>query len=54
MRRMERFAALTVSLDLYEDGIGVMRDVQTAKPQEFRTGDGWFIYNLVTNLAQRW
>ena len=36
------------------DGIGVMRDAQTAKPQEFRTGDGWFIYNLVTNLAQRW
>jgi hypothetical protein len=43
-----------VSFDPYEDGIGVMRDAQTAKPQEFRTGDGWFIYNLVTNLAQRW
>ena len=25
---------------------------RTAKPQGFRTGDGWFIYNLVTNLAQ--
>ena len=23
----------------------------TARPQTFRTGDGWFIYNLVTNLA---
>ena len=43
-----------VSFDAYEDGIGVMRDAQTAKPQTFRTGDGWFIYNLVTNLAQRW
>ena len=43
-----------VSFDPYEDGIGVMRDAQTAKPQTFRTGDGWFIYNLVTNLAQRW
>ena len=43
-----------VSFDPYADGIGVMRDAQTAKPQEFRTGDGWFIYNLVTNLAQRW
>ena len=43
-----------VSFDPYEDGIGVMRDAQTAKPQTFRTGDGWFIYNLVTNLAQNW
>lgn len=43
-----------VSFESYEDGIGVMRDAQTAKPQTFRTGDGWFIYNLVTNLAQRW
>lgn len=43
-----------VSFDPYEDGIGVMRDAQTAKLQTFRTGDGWFIYNLVTNLAQHW
>lgn len=43
-----------VSFEPYEDGIGVMRDAQTAKPQTFRTGDGWFIYNLVTNLAQNW
>ena len=41
-----------VSFDPYQDGIGVMRDAQTAKPQSFRTGDGWFIYNLVTNLAR--
>ena len=25
---------------------------QTAKPQAFRTGDGWFACNLVTNLSQ--
>lgn len=43
-----------VSFDPYSDGIGVMRDAQTAKPQTFITGDGWFIYNLVTNLAQHW
>ena len=43
-----------VSFDPYEDGIGVMRDAQTARPQTFITGDGWFIYNLVTNLAQHW
>ena len=41
-----------VSFDPYDDGFGVMRDAQTAKPQTFRTGDGWFPYNLVTNLAQ--
>ena len=41
-----------VSFDPYEDGIGVMRDAQTAKPQSFVTGDGWFTYNLVASLAQ--
>ena len=29
-----------------------MRDAQTAKPHSFRTGDGWFAYNLAANLAQ--
>ena len=29
-----------------------MRDLQTAKPQAFKTGDGWFAYNLAVNLAQ--
>ena len=42
-----------VSFEPYSDGIGVMRDAQTAKPQNFITGDGWFVYNLVTNLAKR-
>ena len=42
-----------VSFEPYDDGIGVMRDAQTAKPQNFITGDGWFIYNLATNLAKR-
>jgi hypothetical protein len=41
-----------VSFDPYSDGVGVMRDATTAKPQIFVTGDGWFTYNLVTNLAQ--
>ena len=36
----------------YDDGFGIMRDAQTAKPQSFRTGDGWFAFNLATNLAQ--
>lgn len=29
-----------------------MSDDQSAKPQSFRTGDGWFAYNLAVNLAQ--
>lgn len=41
-----------VSFMPFEDGVGVVRDAQTAKPQIFKTGDGWFAYNLVTNLAQ--
>ena len=41
-----------VAFDPYQDGFGVMRDAQTAKPQTFRTGDGWFPYNLAVNLAQ--
>ena len=34
------------------DGFGIRRDAQTAKLQSFRTGDGWFSYNLAVNLAQ--
>ena len=34
------------------DGFGIARDGQTAKPQTFRTGDGWFASNLSANLAQ--
>ena len=41
-----------VSFEPYSDGLGIMRDAQTAKPQSFVTGDGWFAYNLAANLAQ--
>ena len=30
-----------------------MRDAQTAKPQSFQTGDGWFAYNLGCESALR-
>lgn len=36
----------------FSDGFGILRDTTTAKPQIFITGDGWFSYNLVTNLAR--
>lgn len=41
-----------VSFDGYADGFSVVRDADSARPQIFLTGDGWFSYNLVTNLAQ--
>ncbi len=40
-----------VSFMPYSDGIGVQKDAARAKPQFFITGDGWFTYNLVTNVA---
>lgn len=36
----------------YEDGIGIQKDTTSARPQIFITGDGWFTYNLLTNLAK--
>jgi len=44
--------AKIVSFEPYSNGVGVIRDATTAKPQTFVTGDGWFTYNLVANLAQ--
>ena len=41
-----------MDFEAFADGLGIMRDAQTAKPQQFRTGDGWFAYNLAVNLAQ--
>ena len=41
-----------VAFDPYSDGLGIMRDAQTAKPQTFQTDDGWFVYNLTDNLPQ--
>ena len=41
-----------VDLEPYDDGFGIMKDNQTAKPQAFRTGDGWFAFNLAVNLGQ--
>jgi len=41
-----------VSVQPYRDGIGLQRDAAAARPMNFVTGDGWFAYNLVTNIAQ--
>lgn len=43
-----------VAYQNYANGLGIMRDAQTAKPQTFVTGPGtgWFIYNLITNVSE--
>jgi len=41
-----------VTFTPYDDGIGIQRDAASAKPQIFKTNDGWFSYNLISNLAQ--
>lgn len=35
----------------FSDGVGIVRDAATAKPQIFVTGDGWFTFNLLSNVA---
>jgi hypothetical protein len=40
-----------VSFKSYSDGIGIQRDAANARFQTFVTGDGWFTYNLLTNLS---
>jgi len=44
--------AKILSFEPFKDSIGIHRDAASAKPQIFVTGDGWFTYNLVTNLSQ--
>lgn len=43
--------AKLVALTPYEDGIGVQKDGVSAKPQAFQNLDGWFAFNVVSNLA---
>ena len=40
-----------VSFTPYSDGVLLQRDAQTAKPQIFVTGDGWFTHNLLANIG---
>jgi hypothetical protein len=42
-----------VSFEPFSDGVGVMRDAATAKPQIFVTGDGWFTYNPSAGRRRR-
>jgi hypothetical protein len=40
-----------VSFTPYSDGVAIQRDAQSAKPQVFVTGDGWFTHNLLANIG---
>lgn len=40
------------AVDSYEDAVGISIERMNAKPQVFKDLDGWFIYNLITNLHQ--
>ncbi len=41
-----------ISITPYSDGIGMQKDGASAKPQIFKPLDGWFAYNLITNLSK--
>lgn len=41
-----------VSFSPFSDAISIQRDAARAKPQVFLTGDGWFTFNLLSNLAK--
>lgn len=41
-----------VSHTPFSDGVAIVRDSASAKPQVFVTGDGWFTYNLLSNIGQ--
>lgn len=43
--------AKIVTIEPSSDGIVIMRDAASAKPQTFITEDGWFTYNLVADLS---
>jgi hypothetical protein len=42
-----------VAISAFEDGVLVQRDGAPAKPQYLHGGDGWLLYNLIMNFAER-
>lgn len=40
-----------VSVEPYDDGVKLMRDASSAKPETFVNLDGWFTYNALMNLS---
>ena len=52
VKSMRILYAKILSFESFRDGVGVFRDAASARLQVFVTGDGWFTYNLLTNLAR--
>ena len=44
--------AKLIMVSPYEDGVGIQKDGTSAKPQMFKGLDGWFTYNLISNLVR--
>jgi len=42
-----------ISITPYSDGIGIQKDGVSSKPQIFKEIDGWFAYNLISNLISK-
>ena len=40
-----------VDFKSFSDRFGIMRVAQSAKPRSFRTGTGWFAFDLAVNLT---
>ena len=41
-----------LTLNPYEDGVGIQKDGASSKPQIYKDLDGWFAYNLIMILNQ--
>ena len=44
--------AKIVAFETFSNGLGLIRDSRSAKHEFLVTHDGWFTYNLLTNLAR--
>ena len=42
-----------ISLDPYEDGLGIHTDGASARPMTIQNVDGWFMYNLISLLVRK-
>lgn len=42
--------AKIITINPYENAVGIQKDGTTARPQVFKNIDGWFVYNAISNL----
>jgi len=42
--------AKIITINPYEDAVGLQKDGTTARPQVFKNIDGWFVFNAISNL----